>query len=432
MKGGVITCLVLLAAARLCADEYADLFREAAAYTQQGNYAAAVAKYQAALALHPGAPEALNNLAVMYYQQHKYADAFETASKIWETHPELKSAALVTGMSAVQCNRPKDALAPLNRLLESDAHNRDALLALASAHLALHDYPQAARLYERQTTDSPDDSTAWYGRAICYESLAEAASKRLSQMPGGGAYSKQLLAEYLQSSGDQRLAREAFGEAETNSSASSPEALKQYESARGLAQQSRQAFEQLVQIAPDSWQATIFLADVDRQHGDLLSALTRYKKAAELQPGNPAPLLGMGTTYWELGDFEHAADYLHQTLTINPNAVQAVFELANIAVRKHADSEAVKLLKQYLTAQPDAFAAHADLGRAYSHLGQYAAAIPELQKAAASDEQGDIHYQLSLALKKLGRSSEADVALKESVAIRQAQLKRQQRLHSEQ
>jgi tetratricopeptide (TPR) repeat protein len=86
-------------------------------------------------------------------------------------------------------------------------------------------------------------------------------------------------------------------------------------------------------------------------------------------------------------------------------------------------------LTQYLKAQPDALAAHADLGRAYLHLAQYSDAAVELQKAASADEQGDIHYQLSVALRKLGRSQEAEEAMKESVAIRQANSARDQRLH---
>ncbi|HEY1950451.1 MAG TPA: tetratricopeptide repeat protein [Bryobacteraceae bacterium] len=425
-------CLLLLAGVGLAGDDYSDLFREAAAYTQQGKYDEAVIKYKAALVIRPDAPEALNNLAVMYYELRKYADALDTASKIWAGHPELRSAALIAGMSAIQCNRPKEAIAPLNQLLKSDADNRDALLALASAHFALNDFAEAARIYERRTAHASDDSTAWYGRAICYEHMAESASKELSLMPDGAAYSKRLLGEYLQSAGDGVLAREAFGQSEELTSTSSGEALKQYETARDLARKSRESFEHLLQIAPDSWQADVFLGDVDRQHGKLDSALAHYKKAVDKQPGNPGPLLGLGTTYWEMGNYGTASTYLHQALTLNPNAKQAVFELANIAVRRHADAEAIPLLKQYLAAQPDALAARADLGRAYFHLGRYEEAVPELMKAAASDERGDIHYQLFSALKKLGRNEEAAVALKESYALKQAQLKRAQRLHSAQ
>jgi lipopolysaccharide biosynthesis regulator YciM len=120
---------------------------------------------------------------------------------------------------------------------------------------------------------------------------------------------------------------------------------------------------------------------------------------------------------------------LQKTLSRNPQAMQAVFELANIAVRRHADADAIPLLIRYLKAQPDALAAHADLGRAYLHLGQYENATFELRQAAAADYQGEIHYQLSTALRKLGRLEEADAALKESSDIRKAEALRDQRRH---
>jgi tetratricopeptide (TPR) repeat protein len=139
----------------------------------------------------------------------------------------------------------------------------------------------------------------------------------------------------------------------------------------------------------------------------------------------------MGTVYWEMGNFDQAVPCLRRTLERNPQASQAIFELANIAVRRHSEREAIPLLKEFLAAQPDALAAHADLGRAYFHLEQYANAAIELEKAAAVDERGDIHYQLSVSLRKLGRTQEADSALKRSQEIREAQLERERRLHTQ-
>lgn len=425
----ILTACLLLSGFIMRADEYADLFKRAAIYSQQGKYRDAILAYQAALKIRPNAPEAINNLAVMYYEAHQYREAFETASPIWNSHPELKSAALITGMAAVQCNRPQDAVAPLEKLLTAEPRNRDALLALASARIAMNQFREASNVYQRETMFSPDDAMAWYGLAICYERQAEQASEKLAHMRGGAQYSKRLLAEYLQSAGDTKLAEQAFGDANRAAPAANPEAIAQYQFARELAEKSRTAFEKFVSLAPDSWQAAVFLGDVRRQHGDLVSALENYKKAAVEQPNNPAPLLGMGTVYWEMGDFDQAVSSLKRTLALNPRANQAIFELANIAVRRHSEGEAIPLLKRYLATQPDAFAAHADLGRAYFHLEQYANALPELKKAAEIDQQGDIHYQLSICLRKLGRAEEADSALKTSQKIRKAQLEREQRLH---
>ena len=416
------------------ADSYASLCQQAAESSQRHDYQGAILRYQRALEIKPDGPEALNNLAVMYYQVGRFPEALRISSKLWPGHPELKSAALIAGMSAVQCNRPAEAIRPLENLLAADPTNRDALLALASAHFGLKKLREAAWVYERELQSFPRDEKAWFGLAICYESLAEQASRILSKMPGGSSFSKRLLAEYLQGLGDTRLAAEAFGESVGNG-AESPEAAGQYEVVRKLAEKSRHAFEEFVSLAPDSWQAALFLGDVDRQHGDLNSAVTHYKAAAQEQPENPAPLLGLGTAYWELGDFDQSISYLKRSLQLNrgqldPGSSQAIFELANIDVRRHQDAEAIPLLQRYLASQPDALAAHADLGRAYFHLKQYASAAAELAKAVEVDTDGEIHYQLSVALKNLGRNSEANAALEKSKAIREEQMKRSQRLHA--
>jgi tetratricopeptide (TPR) repeat protein len=425
----LIAACLAFAGGSLFADQYAELLRSGAADTRDGKYEGAIAAYKAALKLRPGAPEALNNLAVVYYQVHRYSDAYSAVSAIWESHRELKSAALIAGLAAVQCNRPKDAIAPLERLLGVEPLNRDALLGLASARFAMHEYAQAVEIYRRETSNSPQDAMAWYGLAVCLERMAEDSSRKLSTMLGGVAYSKKLLGEYLQSTGDKRLAAEAFGESRAAQNGDSPQVVKQYEAARQLANQSREAFERFVALAPDSWQAAVFFGDVARQHGDLVSALAQYRKAANAHPESPAPDLGMGTVFWEMGDFDRAEECLRSTLSRNPQAMQAVFELANIAVRQHRYADAVPLLKRFLEQQPDALAAHADLGRAYFHLEKYADAAAELQKAAPSDEQGDIHYQLSVVLRKLGNTRDADAALRESITIRNARSARDRRLH---
>ena len=429
MKVSIVALCGLLASLVCLADSYANLCLQAAELSQQQNYQGAIAKYREALAIRPGAPEASNNLAVMLYQVGRYPEALQIVGKLWPTHPEMLSAALIAGMAAVQCNRASEAIEPLQHVLNRDENNRDALLALASAFYALNQLRQAADVYGRELQAFPNDAKAWYGAAICYERLAENSSRTLAHMPGGVPYSKRLLGEYLQSLGDARLAAEAFGESVTNER-ESPEADKEYEQAQELAEKSRTAFEQFVSLSPDSWQAALFLGDVDRQHGDLNSAVKHYKKAAAEQPDNPAPLLGLGTAYWELGDFEQARMNLERTLQLKPGSAQALFELANIDVRQHRDAEAIPRLQKYLASQPDALAARADLGRAYFHLKEFSNAARELEQAAAGDTTGEIHYQLSVSLKNLGRTVEAETALQKSMAIKREQLQRSERLHA--
>ena len=421
---------VFLCQGLLAGDNYESLFRQAANFSSQRKYVEAVQCYQAALKIRPHAPEALNNLAVMYYALGDYKRAWETTIQLIRGKQDSPSVDLVAGLSAVRIGIPAEAVAPLERILRREPTNRDALLGLASAHVALNQLPEAAAIYQQQIKRSSNDSIAWYGLAICNERMAEAASKTLAEMPGGRAYSKQLLGEFLLSRGDEKLAQEAFGESAASGSPRSPEAARQFEKAKSLAKASQAAFVRFLQIAPDSWQSHLFLGDLNRQHRKFADSLEEYKKAAAAQPQDPGPLLGIGTVYWELGDFDRAEQYLRQVLHLNPNSMTAIFELANIDVRRHKDLEAIPLLETYLKAQPDALSARADLGRAYLHLKKFEEAARELKLALPVDTGGEIHYQLSIALRKLGHAQEADGALHKSAEIRRAELQREQRLHS--
>jgi protein O-mannosyl-transferase len=49
------------------------------------------------------------------------------------------------------------------------------------------------------------------------------------------------------------------------------------------------------------------------------------------------------------------------------------------------------------------------LGKALVHLGRAPEALPHLEKAAQADpENANVHYQLAMAYRKLGRKSDAD------------------------
>jgi hypothetical protein len=64
----------------------------------------------------------------------------------------------------------------------------------------------------------------------------------------------------------------------------------------------------------------------------------------------------------------------------------------------------------------------------YVRLGQFADAVPRLQKAAPSDHYGNVHYQLYLAFRKLGRSGLAQKELALSQDLRRSYLERDEAL----
>jgi tetratricopeptide (TPR) repeat protein len=351
-------------------------------------------------------------------------------SRVLQVQPELSSANLILGLSLIRLDRATEAMPPLEKVLRADPNQRDAIMGLAGARVALADFPSATALYQRLLTSAPRDAEALYGLAVCYEKMAETASRMLAQTPAGAALHKNLLSEYLLQRGEDRLALEALDEAKDLQQHDAPSAQVQalYQRARELAAQSREAFLRFISAAPDSWQAHLFLGDLNRQKRNFPEASEHYSAVIRQQPKNPAGYLGLGTVYWELGDDANAHPQLIQVLRLNPGNSQAKYELGSIALRGHRYQEAVNYLEDYLRVQPDQKLARADLGKAYLHLEHFQEAAAELEAAKSVDRYGDVHFQLAAALKKLGREEEAATALRESRQIREQEHAREQRL----
>jgi len=73
--------------------------------------------------------------------------------------------------------------------------------------------------------------------------------------------------------------------------------------------------------------------------------------------------------------------------------------------------EAIPLLNRALAGDPKLLAAHKALARAYLAAGRAAQAIPHLQAALATDEDGSLHYQLASAYQASGQPSLSKQAL---------------------
>jgi len=97
-------------------------------------------------------------------------------------------------------------------------------------------------------------------------------------------------------------------------------------------------------------------------------------------------------------------------------------------VQKRDNEKALSYLQRALRLQPDLVEASSLLGTAYVRLGQFANAVPKLEKAAPLDHCGNVHYQLYLAYRKLGQAELAQKALARSQDLRRSSLERDQAL----
>jgi tetratricopeptide (TPR) repeat protein len=97
-----------------------------------------------------------------------------------------------------------------------------------------------------------------------------------------------------------------------------------------------------------------------------------------------------------------------RALTLDPQMVAALVNLANLHYAADAIIEAEALYEKALALDPSCFEAHFNLGNVYHDTGRFEAAVYRYRQALALDAgYADAHFYLAVTLEKLGRSGEA-------------------------
>lgn len=192
--------------------------------------------------------------------------------------------------------------------------------------------------------------------------------------------------------------------------------------------QGAEAYARLEESFPNSWRTHQLRAEGYALRADLRDALKEFQAALDLRPNEPELHEGLGEVYLEHLEYDAAQRELEKTLALNSASTHALYLLGRVYVEEKETEKAVPYLERAVRLQPDLTEANSLLGTAYLRLGQYANAISSLEKAAGSDHYGNVHYQLSVAYRKLGQPDRAQKELGLSRDLRRSYLERDQAL----
>ena len=109
-------------------------------------------------------------------------------------------------------------------------------------------------------------------------------------------------------------------------------------------------------------------------------AISRHKKAIEINPNDPEAHYGLGLTYWHKGMHHEAIAELKEAIKINPNYAEAHFALGIAYDRKEMLDNAIAEYKKAIAVNPNYAEAHYNLGETYSRKGMLVEAIAEYEK----------------------------------------------------
>ncbi len=179
-----------------------------------------------------------------------------------------------------------------------------------------------------------------------------------------------------------------------------------------------ESYDQLEESFPESWRTLELRAEGLNLRDATNDAIQQYQDALLLRPDEPELHEALGELFLKKKTYDKAQAELETSLRLDPSRAHTLYLLGRLHVQKRENEEAVPYLEKALRYQPDLPEACGLLGTAYVRLGQDAKAIPELEKAVDIDFYGDIHYQMYVAYRKLGKLELADKALARSQELR--------------
>jgi tetratricopeptide (TPR) repeat protein len=421
------------------------------------------------------------NLALAYHMAGRQKEAIPEFQRVLKSDPKSIPALLSLGAAYLELNQPAEAVAPLQGFVALQPDHVPGRGMLANALLSLGRPKEAIVQFRKLTTLTPQDPKAWYGLGRSYEALARAAFEHLNKTAQGSAEWLALVAESRVEARQFRSAfyfyREALkkspqlrgahlGLAEVYRKTGHPDwaaveekkesalppadcirdkpacafargrldeaaaGASPYWQVRASNQLALQSFQQLGSL-PVSVELHALKAEILAGHGDHLEAAGEWRAAQKLAGGDPRIARQLAAALYSARDYANAVPALEQQIKAEPNAADLQFFLGDSWLQQAQPEKAVQPLEKAVQLDPNLLPAQAALGMAYARLNRPEEAIPHLQTALAIDDEGSLHYQLALALRKSGKLELSGKAMNEYQAIQRRSEEQKQRLEQE-
>ena len=200
-------------------------------------------------------------------------------------------------------------------------------------------------------------------------------------------------------------------------SGSDPES--RYWQARAASELALSSFKHLDQL-PDSGERRLVRSTLARGEGRFVDAIAEMKAAQTFAPGDPALTFELASAYYAARDYEQTIATLDPMLRARPDDPR-LLQLTGFALLqlRRAD-EAVPLLRRAAERDGRDAGTRLALARAYLQQGNFAEAIPLLERQLAADQDGSLHVQLARAYRGVGQKEKAESLLEQARDLQRA------------
>lgn len=269
------------------------------------------------------------------------------------------------------------------------AHPQPATIQRFDDLIKAGKYADAAPLLEDYTSHNPESAQAWYQVGYVYFRLHKI-------WPSVKALSRSLAIDPSQAEAHKILGHDFL--------------------ILGRLDLAADELRRATKLDPKSVEAHYGLGRVHYENGDYGLAREHLAKTVELDPRYVKGWHNLGLALEAMGSLEHARSCFVRAIELSQAAAKQsewpYLNFAGFLNRLAQPEQALELLGKAELINPAADQVHFEKAKAYRALQQWEAAIASVQRAINLNNcNAEHHYVLSLLLRKVGRTKQADQAV---------------------
>jgi tetratricopeptide (TPR) repeat protein len=403
---------------------------------QRGDFSSAIREFEYLTRQLPRNAEMQSNLGVALYFNHQWERAIAVFRKAIALSPNLLAPHLFTGLAWYQLAKPDAAVSELETAVRIRATDVIAHTWLGYAYVAQSRYDAAAKQFEEVSRLDPDNIDAWYALGQAYLQIGKDSTLALLNAAPNGGRTWQLAGEQFQLQGDRSKALEDFEQANTrrpdiaelraavtemggkptamplaqDADTGKEDAL--YTQAHDAEQKSRNAFEHVLSIAPDSYRAHQIMANAFVLQQQEEKAVAEYRIVLQLKPDLPGIHEAIGSSLLRSGKSAEALAEFEAELQLQPRSAGVQTLLGQTLLLLGKNDEAEKVLRSAVLMDRPPSDAYRMLGKLDLHRGDYPAAVQDLTKCLSmKKDDATAYYLLSRAYRGMGQKERMNEAL---------------------
>ena len=305
------------------------------------------------------------------FQNHHLDEAVADFVQVTRDSPRFAEAFLNLGLCYAQQGNNEDAVHALDKAVTLKPTLRGAHLFLAISEYKLNRLDLAGAAIHKETALSAADGNAWMWQGIIeleqqhLPAAVEALDKAATLSPGNV---------------------DIF-----------------YHRGRAALALSRQSYEQMFKLDPNSWHVHQVLAQGDVESDRDADAVEQYKVALATAPAQSGLHVALGSSLWRLGRFDEAQAEFETALKIDPNDSLGMYKLGCLFVDRSKPAEAKPLLESVLKSSPSLVMTKYYLGRADAALGNDRQAVGYFRDSIAANLDVETTQQAWFQLSRIYR-----------------------------